>query len=179
MHERYELAQKRFYIIDQELSLHLEGALEDLRLCKEHYENGALKHEAYYLKDQLHGPSTFFSREGTLLSETWFFLGEKQGKVRKYYSSKALYSIERYRDGLFEGKQEYYYDNGLLKTLLHYEKGLLHGETLLYWPSGSLKRKCLFLLGQKKGWDRIWDEEGKLIEEEEYEPISVFKEHVF
>ena len=48
---------------------------------------------------------------------------------------------------------------------MSYEKGKLHGQVRLYWPNGKLKRESLFIQGVKKGADRIWDEEGGLLDE--------------
>jgi antitoxin component YwqK of YwqJK toxin-antitoxin module len=158
----YEIANHKFFINDPELGLELSGTLgEPHRIF---YESGALKWEAFYLGEKFHGPSTFFSPEGIVLSKSWFFEGIRQGKVLQYYSSSKLYAGLRYQHGLLEGQQVYYYEDGQLKTEMFYKKGVLHGRTLLFWPNGTLKRESHFEEG-KKGLDQLFDENKNLIKE--------------
>ncbi len=77
-----------------------------------------------------------------------------------YYPNGALYA----------SGSEYYYEEGHLKTVEPRLNGELHGEVILYWPNGQVKRKCSFVNGRRVGWDRMWSEEGQLLDEEFYEP---------
>lgn len=79
-----------------------------------------------------------------------------------FYANGALYAR------LEEEKREYFYEDGQPKTIERYRQGRLHGEVELYWPNGALKRKCAFVDGVRKGLDQMWDETGKLVDEEQY-----------
>ncbi len=84
------------------------------------------------------------------------------GKLRRYYSSGQLYSLERFVDGVAHLAQEFYYLDGSLKTMMHYDRGLFDGETTLFWPDGRLKRKSVFSKGEKIS-DLFYDEGGNPI----------------
>jgi antitoxin component YwqK of YwqJK toxin-antitoxin module len=64
--------------------------------------------------------------------------------------------------------ETYFYPDGTLKTVEPRKKGRLHGEAVLYWPNGKVKRRCQFQEGKRVGWDRMWSEEGVLVDEEWY-----------
>ena len=82
--------------------------------------------------------------------------------LERHYPSGALYA--RIQDE----KHEYFYENGTPKTIEHYTEGRLHGEAILYWPNGALKRKCQFHQGKRFGLDQMWNDEGKLLDEQDY-----------
>jgi antitoxin component YwqK of YwqJK toxin-antitoxin module len=153
--ERYEIADGILYLIDDELGISIQEA----------FESAVLREGSYYLGELLHGPSVFYGEDGGLLACHWFYQGKRHGKGWQYYASGKLYSLERHKEGKKEGKQEYYYEDGSIKTILHYLEGVLDKEVLLFWPNGKCKREVHFTLGRRKGWDRIWLEDGQLKEE--------------
>lgn len=57
---------------------------------------------------------------------------------------------------------------------------MLDGEVELRWPNGQLKRKCSFQRGIRHGWDRMWSEEGILLDEGRYvanKPVDVHRRY--
>lgn len=74
-----------------------------------------------------------------------------------FYPGGALYA------DISTQERRYYYENGTLKTV----------ETAraahLYWPNGKMKRECHFENGLRDGSDRMWSEEGQLVDEGFYE----------
>lgn len=82
--------------------------------------------------------------------------------VELYYRSGALYA--RLRDE----KHEYFYEDGSLKTVEPRQNGRFHGEVVLFWPNGQMKRRCHFKNGMRVGVDQMWNDEGKLLDEQEY-----------
>jgi antitoxin component YwqK of YwqJK toxin-antitoxin module len=137
--------------------------------CRLYYPNGEKRGQTFYLSGLLHGPSTFYSEEGALLSESWYVYGKIQGKMKQYYPGGQLSSLQRYKDGMREGKQEFYYESGALKTIMEYQKGMLHGNVTLFWPDGTIKREIDYLEGMKNGWDRVWNRNSVIIDEAEYQ----------
>jgi len=160
MQEKYETKDDHFWILDEELGIDLEDSLGEEE--KGFFLNEKPRYVVYRKKGLLHGPSIFYAKNGQLLSQTWYFQGKKQGKVRRYYPTNQLYSLERYIDGMAHLIHEFYYLDGLLKTSISYDRGQFHGKTKLFWPDGNLKRECQFSHG-KKQWDKIYDEKGELL----------------
>jgi antitoxin component YwqK of YwqJK toxin-antitoxin module len=95
--------------------------------------------------------------------------------LKQYYASRALSSVQRYRNGELEGKQEYFYENGMEKSSMTYRNGKLEGDVELFWPDGSPKRVVVFTEHRRNGWDQMWSPEGVLLDEGEFkcgEPIG-------
>jgi antitoxin component YwqK of YwqJK toxin-antitoxin module len=160
--ERYEVTDNRFILVDEELELSIEEPFHGTE-SSTYYPDGILKSVCFTVQDLLHGPSSFFSQEGVLLSKSWFYFGTQQGKMQQYFLSGKLCSIQRFKDGMREGKQEYFYEDGTKKTVMHYQKGVLHGEVHLYFPSGNVKRHTRFCEGKKEEFDQIFEEDGVLL----------------
>lgn len=80
-----------------------------------------------------------------------------------HYPSGVIYCV------VVRDLKTYFYEDGTPKTVEPYREGKWHGEVLLYWPNGILKRKCAFCEGLRHGLDQIWNEEGKLMDEDRYE----------
>ncbi len=104
------------------------------------YPNGNPKLMSYYVKGELHGPSTFYSEEGSVIAYSWYIKGLQQGKSWLYYPSGVVYGIQRYLDGVWHGKQEYFYANGNPKTIMNYLHGRLE-SVHLFSPDGVEKKK--------------------------------------
>ncbi len=167
--EKYEIANGKLIILDDELQINLECDFnlpsikkDSVNLFTKKYENGAMKRTSMMKGESLHGETLFFNIEGgvegrcyyfedklhgpsiffheeKITSESWFYFGGRQGKARRFYTSGELYSLERYRDNLLHGEQKYFYPNKNLKSFLVYEKGHLL-KAELYFEDGSLKR---------------------------------------
>jgi len=64
--------------------------------------------------------------------------------------------------------------------LIPFSSGKLHGEVKLFWESGKPKRSVHYSEGLRKGFDRLWNEQGILIDEGEYDsgkPIGVHRHY--
>jgi len=151
---RYEVKSDRFYIVDEELGLNIESELGEI-------EEKAPGTTCYRKDGQLHGPSTFFSESGQVLSKTWYFEGKKVGRLIRYYPNGQVYATLRYVDGKPHSLQEYFYLDGTKKTVISYRDGVYHGETILYWPDGKPKRRCEYKHGEKLN-DTFYNEHGQL-----------------
>lgn len=136
--------------------------------CKFFYPSGALQGQMYYHQGKLHGPSTFYSENGIILSKSSFYFGGNHGKVKQYYLSGNPFSIQRFCKSKKHGKHEYFYETGAIKTIMEYENDLLNGNVLLKWPDGSKKRECMFIRGQRDGWDIFWSDGGLVLDEGQY-----------
>jgi hypothetical protein len=137
--------------------------------------DGSVENDCYYYYDKesssslLHGPSTCYCENGSVLSKVWFFYGKQVGKARSYYPSGNLHSLHRYIDGVYHLKQEYYYDNTSLKTSMTFHKGKHHGECSLYYENGNMFRKIFYHMGNRHGLEKEWNEKGQKIASRLYE----------
>jgi antitoxin component YwqK of YwqJK toxin-antitoxin module len=137
-------------------------------VTKTYFANGALKSEAHYQHEHLHGRSCFYTEEGQILSESWFWQGKRVSVCLQFYPSGAPYAVLFYKTGEKEGKQVYFYENGQKKTGEEFSLGKLHGASILYWPNGQIKREAFFRQGVRHGMDRMFDEQGNLLDENQY-----------
>lgn len=64
----------------------------------------------------LQGRSCVWNATGTLLSESRFNKGQREGTCRRYYANGQLYMEATYSKGVLLGAQRYFYPNGQLKT---------------------------------------------------------------
>lgn len=191
----YSFANGKLSIIDEEMGIDLQEQFHplqfdsSLRSKKEkhigrlfHEENGKLegqylffypegelRGESFYKSGLLHGPSTFYSKNGTVLMQTWFWYGKRVGKLFQYFYSGKPASIQRFREGLRHGVQEYYNVNGVLKASLNYADGQLDGHVILYFSNGKKKREFDFSKGKLHGYEKKWNEMGTLLMEAKYE----------
>lgn len=178
----YEFRDGILKIIDKEFDLNIVEPFTpdvDQDVFRLNHENGALKVEQYHSEGELHGPSSFFNNDGTLLARAWFYKGERVGKMWTYYPGGKLHSLQRYAHGLQEGISEYFYPDGLPKSILPYHHGLFNGDVTLFYPTGHHNRIIQFREGLRNGFERIWDRGGRLRMEGFYAddlPIGVARE---
>lgn len=171
--EIYLFDGKTFAMKDPELHLDYTEDLSKLedKIAKEttYYPSKQLKSEKNYLKNNLHGPVTFYSENGTILSTAWYVNGRQEGKMWTYYPKGQLHSLQRFEKGLMIGVHQYFYANGLPKSILPYQAGVLHGEVHLFGPEGHLARRLNFVKGKRTGQEQIWNEAGDLVIECQFE----------
>lgn len=162
--EIYKYENQILTIIDPEMGIHYseEFIPQDNNNSDLFYPSGNIKHRQFYKHGMLHGPSTYYREDGTILAITWYWNGQKEGKAWMYYASGSLHSLRRYRQGYEEGRQVYYYPNGLLKSQIDYVNHLLDGDVLLYHPNGQLERKLQYIQGKREGCEQMWDAQGML-----------------
>jgi len=163
----YQLDGDALTIVDPELELDIHEKAEVLHHTDKD-EDGNVRWDYFRAGQELHGPSRFLSKNGDLLSESWFLHGKQIGKSRQYYASGRLYGLRRYRHGEPDGKQEYYFENGQLNTVFSYKGGRLEGAVCLYSPDGVLIRELHYREGKRHGTERLWDHRRTLLMECEY-----------
>lgn len=170
--EVYFLDEKSYKIRDPELELEYEEALspeKPLRKESLFYPSGNVKFVEYYFGDALHGPSTFYAENGSILSRAWFIHGKRVGKAWTYYLEGSLHSLQRFENDLAIGMHQYFYPDGIPKSILPYKQGSLHGEVHLYDCFGTLVRHLSFVDGKRTGVEQIWNDEGQLVIESQYD----------
>lgn len=149
-----------------EMYLERSGRREGQTL--QYYPSGARKSEAFYFKDQLHGPSSFYLESGELTSRSWFASGQRQGWVQQYYKGGRLYSVQGFCDDTPHGLHCTFYADGQPKSRISYQHGKLVGIARLFHSNGKLARRTCFQGGVRYGWDRHWSLQGHPLFEAQY-----------
>lgn len=171
----YFLEKDTFKISDEELDIELVekyvSAPYDAKTgsgVKDTKEEDGLRHQRYYLKDKLHGPSTFFDSKDAVLCRSWFVKGERQGFLEAYYPNGEIHSKKGFKNGKEEGRYLNYYANKVLKTLIPYAEGEMDGKVLMYFPNGALKRSLEYKMGLRHGKDICYDIKGHMLFDVDY-----------
>ncbi|MEM1282756.1 MAG: 6-hydroxymethylpterin diphosphokinase MptE-like protein, partial [Chlamydiota bacterium] len=128
-----------------------------------------IDHSCYSYENQLHGPSVYRTKEGAILSTTWYYKGRKIGRAERYYHDGSLYCVNRYKNGNLHGPQDYFYRDGVVRSQIIYTDGELDGAVLLFFPNGQMKREIYYKNGKKHGKEILWNFEGKKIGEFSFE----------
>jgi hypothetical protein len=90
-------------------------------LYKEHYDNGQLKHEAFYVNDKI------------------------DGEVKGWYESGELMLEEHYSKGIRCGNWKYFHENGLVYRIIQYnDKGQLDGYDTSFYSNGEKEREVIY-----------------------------------
>jgi antitoxin component YwqK of YwqJK toxin-antitoxin module len=148
--------------------------------CRLFAEEGKLRAEMFYLHGKLHGPSVMYGEEAEVLAKTWYCDGKKVGKAHFYFPNGRLASVQRFKNGHWEGMQEYFYADGSTKSRIPFREGKLHGEVSLFWESGKPKRSVHYADNLREGADKLWNEQGILIDEGEYQkglPVGLHRHY--
>jgi antitoxin component YwqK of YwqJK toxin-antitoxin module len=173
------------YIDQEKKVLHSASMMKDEKHSGQHrsyYSNGEVESESYYFINEndsnsvLHGPSTFFSQEGGILSQVWYLEGKQTGKALSFFPSEKLFSKLRYKDGLPHLCHEYYYENGNIKSSLPYDKGNLHGSCTLYHENGEIFRKIPYVNNEKDGKEEELNSKKEKRAERYFKENTILKE---
>jgi len=176
--EVYSFDRQTLTMIDPEINLNYQEGFspEPDDVERLYYSNGNLKLEQFYRRSVLHGPSTYFSEQGLILSRSWFLEGKRQGKMHTYYLTGDIHSIQRFKNNVPDGIQEYFYPDGFPRSFFSYAEGKIHGDVSLFHPKGILARRLYFVHGKRDGLEQIWDRIGQIRVEASYSldrPINV------
>jgi len=87
------------------------------------------------------------------------------GSCATYYkSSKKLYSIQQYKNGIDHGKWLFYFDNGSLMTEGQFDNGKKVGLWKYFYKNGSINKEHYYdSSGKPSGIWKTYDETGELL----------------
>lgn len=117
---------------------------------------------------EIEGASRFFSKEGSLLSESWYEKGLKTGVATTFDEKGAIISRKEYKEGEADGLHLYFYPEEKLSNVVPYKEGKLDGEVKLFYSSGRLMRRAFFRKGKREGSDLLFYPQGSPWLEGEY-----------
>lgn len=82
-----------------------------------------------------------------ILEITFYQEGEKDGEYQRFYKNGKVLKEGKFSLGELEGKVTTYYPTGTKRTEIHYKHGLKHGYTMNYDGNGKLTSKQYFIKG--------------------------------
>jgi antitoxin component YwqK of YwqJK toxin-antitoxin module len=100
-----------------------------------------------YRYGTLHGPSIRIDRNGNLTSKSDFYLGQPHGK-QFFYKNGKLVEEKTYKMGQLEGKSIKYYENGNKMEEANYTNGVMDGLARWFDMEGNLKFQYLYEKGK-------------------------------
>lgn len=149
---------KRWYSKEQlkeVYHLHL-GKKEGME--ESYYPNGKLASHAFYKNDLPEGETKTWYEDGTLCSIKNFRQGVPVGENREYFPKEKLPTPVQ------QLSRQFFYDDA----------GKMDGEQKTYYPEGSLHTLTTYLHGELNGRKALWGQDGKLLEEANYEKNKLF-----
>jgi len=158
----YEYQDHRFIIDDEEITFS-EELDTDKHMIETKREDGTLLSRSAYKDGALHGPSTFYFRNGQIASEKWFVHGRAHGRALDFAPDATLVSHRRYKDGLLSGPFQKWRDNGKPLFSATFENGLAQGKIELLAKDGYALRTTHFSRGRRHGTDTGWTDDGYLL----------------
>lgn len=100
------------------------------------------------LKTPINGVITEYSDSGSLMSETSYKDGKKDGAANGYFDSGSLMIERSFKDGKLVGVVRLYYESGGLKREQPFKDGKINGVVKEYSESGSLVKETSYKDGQ-------------------------------
>lgn len=91
-----------------------------------------------------------------------------EGKLIFWYENGQKKSETRYIDGKLEGGFTEWYENGRKAKELYYRNGEMDGPVTTWYENGQKELECSMKEDNPVGICRVWDEQGNLIEVEDY-----------
>lgn len=135
-----------------------------------HTSLGAKRMEGDYLDEGAKdGPWTWWYPDGTVSSEENLKAGQQEGLQRSYTTSGKLYLEKRFLPGLSAtGPYTQYYPDGSVEDQGWLEDDVLEGEQWRMQPDGTMMAHEYFVAGVRDGWQRYYDRDGVLYEDNLY-----------
>lgn len=125
----------------------------------EYYEDGSLKYKVHLKNGQPDGKAFKYYNDGTLMQESNWIEGVRDGVVSMYYPNGILHGRTEFKFGEETGIKEEYDSLGNLFKRYHIEKSVLDGPHEVYNAKGRIIFEGNFKNGVQSGlWKKYYDE---------------------
>lgn len=101
-----------------------------------YYENGQTSVETNFINDLRQGIENIYFEDGKTEVISFYIDGLKQGIEKLFHPNGVLYAINNFVDNKFDGIQEAFYDNGNKKFIHNYTMGEKKGKQIDYDEDG-------------------------------------------
>ncbi len=131
-----------------------------------HHPNGTVAKEVTYEDGRPDGEVKLFNEEGKLVARREYVEGQRNG-VWETYSEDGEQKLreETYKDGKADGAFRTWYTNGQLRQETQFVDGKLEGLATEWTRVGDKRAEVNFKNGVKDGPSKLWQTDGKVIEQ--------------
>jgi len=149
--------------------LYVEGAFDNGKAIGKwvfHHPNGKVAKEVTYKDGRPDGEVKLYSEEGKLIARREYAAGLRTG-VWDTYSDDGEQKLreENYKDGKADGPFRTWYTNGQLRQETTFVAGKLEGAATEWTRVGDKRAEVSFKNGLKDGMSKLWQADGKVIEQ--------------
>lgn len=126
------------------------------------YGNGNIELEEKYINDLRNGKSTTYNVDGAKMIEIHYTRDTMNGEYIEYYLNGIKKIHGFYKMGLFEGKWTWFDHDGVVLGRAEFIDG--NGIQQAWRRDGSLLSEIEYKRNMKQGFERHYDQKGKLLE---------------
>jgi antitoxin component YwqK of YwqJK toxin-antitoxin module len=124
------------------------------------------ENNVYYIgKDgKKNGPSIYWwNKERTILMLSYCYLNDKEhGIVKSFWSNGSIMGETNYSNGNKDGYYNLYFENGIKSVEGNYKNDLMEGQWLSWYENGNIFKEIYYENGLENGFYKFWFENGKL-----------------
>ncbi|MGH1336481.1 MAG: toxin-antitoxin system YwqK family antitoxin [Aureispira sp.] len=132
---------------------------------EEYYENGQLKHKAFYINDKVDGASKHWYENGQLKQEAFYVKGIIDGASKYWYENGQLKREAYFNKGFGVDTCKTYYESGTIQSIKHLnENGYSFDLFISFYKNGRKNTECDYKNGRmisRKTWDIL----GRMVHE--------------
>lgn len=141
---------------------------------EEYYDNGQLKHKAFYINDKVDGSAKYWYKNSQLQKEYYYLKGLRNGTWKGYYESGKIQFIQPFNDkGQYHGTLVWFFENGQKSRESILKNGRnVDGVSVKTWYENGIREEELTYRDGKIIVRKNWDNEGILSIHEEFNPTS-------
>jgi antitoxin component YwqK of YwqJK toxin-antitoxin module len=130
---------------------------------RSYYESEKLGSELYCFDGKPHGIERVWHKNGTLVRESNFINGIRNGKRVEWFNDGQIKREETYVNGKLEGIALRWYENGQKIWERNFVKSVLESKLLGWHENGTKSREDTYIAGKLEGVSRGWDNKGETI----------------
>ncbi len=149
-----KLTAKGFYMETIKDSLWSYFSPQGILYTTENYKNGLM-----------HGPTTYYYKDGSVSQEIEWKQGLKDGPWKKYHENGQVKLSSEHKDDKIEGEYIIYFPNGKPEIKGLFSNGLENGTWVVYAPDGKVAYKIEYKDGKTLNSDLFDEKQRKMFEE--------------
>lgn len=138
------------------------------------HETGEIMGQGNYVNEKKDSVWTYYDIKGLISMRESYDNGELHGDKIVYYTpdkrtgKERIAEITQFKNGTPHGAWKQYFDTGQLKAEGNFVDGNYDGAVTYYHPNGNKSKIRRYKNAVYHGWQRVFDENGKKIDEKFY-----------
>ena len=138
------------------------------------HETGEIMGKGKYVNEKKDSVWTYYDRKGLISMKEPYKEGELHGEKIVYYTPNKrtgedrIAEITNFKNGVAHGEWKQYFTNGTVKAEGVFVDGNYDGTFTYYHPNGKKSSVKRYKNAVLHGWQRVFDENGKKLDEKLY-----------